>query len=489
MLVPTVDGLLPTPATLVWARRHLETPVVIEDGGRSWTWREIATGAAFVAGQLPDVLGQPVAFSAPNGGGFVAILMGIWMAGGAPAPVSHRLPEAERQSVLDSISPVLTLATSGLGVDADVIIEIGDLPSAPLDPDSVLVPRLSPDTSSLIVCTSGTTGVPKAVVSTLRGVWGFIDNVARKPVNTDELRDPVTTNPSRIDSRPMVHSGAIYGLLSTFWRARPIVVMDRFDAVRYGQLVRDWQVSTLNLVPTMIRMLLDGGDEVGTLSPPASVATTGTAPLPEQWRLDFEARFGIGVQRTYGSTEVNTVSVEPVEDVLSGHRRQGTSGRIVPLVEVQIRAEDGVALEVGSTGEIWVRRETSHTRDGQGWIDTGDLGSVDAEGYIYVNGRKRELIIRGGLKMVPAEIENALLQHPAVVEAVVAGAPDPRLGEVPIAWVRTSVVIEPDELEQFVRARLTAYKVPTAIHLVQDFPRTENGKVRKLELLQGLAHD
>ena len=125
--------------------------------------------------------------------------------------------------------------------------------------------------------------------------------------------------------------------------------------------------------------------------------------------------------------------------------------------------------------------------DADGWIDTGDIGRVDADDYIYITGRKRELIIRGGLKMVPNEIETALLLHPAVTEAVVAGVPDERLGEVPAAWVRLKAAATEDDLREHVRSQLASYKVPVAVYFVDDFPRTESGKVRKHDLVARLA--
>ncbi|HVW44957.1 MAG TPA: long-chain fatty acid--CoA ligase, partial [Amycolatopsis sp.] len=136
-------------------------------------------------------------------------------------------------------------------------------------------------------------------------------------------------------------------------------------------------------------------------------------------------------------------------------------------------------LPVGSDGHIWIRGAAVGD-----WSDTGDLGRVDADRYIYLTGRSRELIIRGGLNIIPAEVENALLEHENVLEAVVAGRPDPRLGEVPVAWVRTeSPSPDTSGLLDFVRARLAAYKVPVAIHQVTEFPRTDNGKVRKHDLV------
>jgi long-chain acyl-CoA synthetase len=496
MLTSTTDGLLPSMAILCWARRESDLPAIIEDGGRTWTWRMVASAAVQVARALDGTASRPVAYSAPNGGAFAAIMMGIWLAGAVPAPVSARLPGAERERVLAGIDPARTIVTADLGLTADVVVDIDHLAVASSDGGlTPELPRVDPQAPGIVICTSGTTGSPKPVLHTMRGIWGFIDGVARKPVDPDAPRPVSEDGPIRVDSRPMNHAGAIYGLLSTLWRGRPLVVMARFEPIRYAELVRQWDIETLNLVPTMVRMLLDAGEEVGALAPPAKVCTSGTAPLPESWREEFEGRFGVPVQRNYGSTEVSTVAVEPLEDALSGNRRAGAAGKISRGVQVEIRDDDNRPVPTGEAGSIWVRSETLRPKvigegsvtDADGWIDTGDVGHIDSEDYIYITGRKRELIIRGGLKMVPAEIETALLLHSAVLEAAVAGVPDERLGEVPAAWVRLTEAATEDDLREHVRGQLAAYKVPVAVYFVDDFPRTDSGKVRKRDLVARLG--
>ena len=495
MLVASADGLLTSPAVLVWARQDSDLPVIIEDEGIEWSWRQLANATAAVADVLPAVAGGRVAFSAPNGGAFVALLCGIWAAGGVPAPVSPKLPPPERARVLATIEAVASVSTSDLGLDTDVVVDADALANAD---DEVrrtrTMPRGAPDDPGIVLCTSGTTGSPKAVVHTLRGVWGMVDSVARHPIDPDALRPAKAAAPRRVESKPMVHIGSIYGLLFDLWRGDSVVVTSRFDPARYAELVRLWGIKTLNLVPSMVRMLLDA--DVGVLSPPATLATTGTAPLPDTWRREFEQRFQIPIQLTYGSTESGgAIAFEPLEDVLAGRRRDGSSGKVVPQLEVQIRSDAGEPLPVGETGRIWVRAETlrptvvgaTAIHDEAGWVDTGDVGNLDPDRYIYLTGRNRELIIRGGLKIVPAEVESTLMEHPDVAEAVVAGVPDDRLGEVPVAWVRvTRREIDGEELRAFVKGHLAAYKVPTAIHFVEEFPRTETGKVRKQVLIDGL---
>ena len=196
VLTPTKDGLLPSMAILAWARRDSDYPAVIEDRGRTWTWKMIANAANQTAQALDGTASRPVAFSAPNGGAFAAIMMGIWLAGAVPAPVSPRLPGAERDRVLASIDPARTIVTAELGLAADVIIDVDDLATARLD-DGLMaeLPRVDPQAPGIVICTSGTTGSPKPVVHTKRGIWGFIDGVARKPIDPDAPRPASSRGP------------------------------------------------------------------------------------------------------------------------------------------------------------------------------------------------------------------------------------------------------------------------------------------------------
>jgi long-chain acyl-CoA synthetase len=491
MLVSSSDGLLTSPAALVWSRRHLDLPLVIEDDGRSWSWSDIARGMALVADRLGNQEGRTVVVSARNGGALVCGLFGVWLAGGVPAPLSPKLPAAERDRILATLGDPAVLAASETGFPSDVSLDEEDLVAAPPVLDRAL-PRLSPSSPGIVLCTSGTTGSPKAVVQTLRGVWGLVDSVATAPVDPDDLPVASADAPRRIEPKPMTHIGALFGMMFDLWRGRSFIVMQRFEPMRYAALVRHHGIKTVSVVPSMLRMLLDA--PVGDLKPPAVYATTGTAALPESLREEFEERFGIPIQLTYGQTEsCGAIAYEPLEDVLNGRRRAGSSGRVVSQIDIEVRDETGAALPTGAEGQIWIRGEVirptvigdSGGRLVDGWLETGDVGRVDADRYIYLTGRQRELINRGGLKVVPAEVESALLEHPAIIEAAVSGRPDERLGEVPVAWVRThGAELDAEQLKAFLKQRLTSYKVPVDIHLVSEFPRTDTGKIRKNLLLE-----
>jgi len=470
------DGTLASPANLLWARRELTLPVLIEADGPTWTWRMLAGAASEIARGLGPMAGGRVTITAPNGGTIVAAILGIWLAGGVPAPLSAKLPPRERARLLAAVGSSADVVHSGLGIPGTVLVADDFADHAP-DPELV-PPRVLPGDPGIVLCTSGTTGTPKTVVHSMHAVWNQVVSVSREDVDPDAPPVPVPAPPARIQCAPMNHIGALFAIIFTLWRGRQLVIMKRFEPVRYAELVRQHGIRTLSLVPSMIRMTLDS--PVRSLAP-AKVVSTGTAALPAVWREEFEQRFGIPVQTTYGQTEAGTIAYEPLSDVLGGTRRPGTAGRVVPQVDVEVRDDAGRTLPPGADGHIWIRAAALNDAD---WFDTGDLGRIDEDRYLYLTGRSRDLIIRGGLNIIPAEVENALLEHENVLEAVVTGQPHPRLGEVPVAWVRTDPPLaDGDELIAFVRERLAAYKVPVSIRQVTEFPRTDNGKVRRQDLV------
>ncbi|WP_017936467.1 class I adenylate-forming enzyme family protein [Nocardioides sp. Iso805N] len=486
MALTVVGRVVAHPASIVWGRRHSARPIFVEDRGRTWTWHDLAVAASDVARQLGALQGGRVTVTLPNGGAIVAAIVGVWLAGGVPVPLSPRLPAAERSRLLESIGAVQHVAAASVDVTAEVHV---GFPSHTARVDETLAPGLvDVDDPGIVLCTSGTTGTPKTIVHSIRAVWGQIDSVSRAVVDPAAMPPLRDLPPDRIQAAPMVHIAAIFAMMFNLWRGRSTVVMQGFEPVRYAELVDEHRVATLSLVPSMIRMLLDS--EVTSLAP-ATLVTSGTAALPPSWRDDFETRFGVPVQATYGQTEVGTIAVEPVADVLEGNRRDGTAGRLVASVAMQVRTQDGRVLGPGETGQLWISgdsvgriRSDTGAAVVDGWLDTGDIGYLDEDDYVFLTGRSRDLIIRGGLNIIPAEVENVLTDHRRVLEAAVTGRPDPRLGEVPVAWVRLAEEVPDADLDAFVRKRLAAYKIPVAFHRVETFPRTDTGKIRKHELVE-----
>jgi fatty-acyl-CoA synthase/O-succinylbenzoic acid--CoA ligase len=225
----------------------------------------------------------------------------------------------------------------------------------------------------------------------------------------------------------------------------------------------------------------------------------GTAPLPEATRIAFEKRFGVPVLRNYGQTEfAGAIAFERFSDV-AGRRPPGSVGRLAPGVEVRILDTDGNPLPEGSIGEIVARSGSSmhgylgdagatFGRDNEGWIATGDLGFLHDGDMLTVVGRTRDMILCGGFNVYPSQVEAALNRLPGVIDSAVAGVPDERLGEVPVALVVTDgTPLSLDGVRQSLRRQLAPYELPRRLHLVDAIPRTDNGKVDRQAVAQAFA--
>jgi long-chain acyl-CoA synthetase len=251
------------------------------------------------------------------------------------------------------------------------------------------------------------------------------------------------------------------------------------------------QVGTL--VPSMIQMLLGQPLEEADLSE-LTVITSGAAPLAEEVRREFEARVPSAmIYEGYGCTESATIiSSNPY-----GERRVGSVGRPVAGCEVSIQDDFGAMLAAGQDGEIcarspgvmggyWRATDSASTVLAGGWLHTGDIGHVDADGYLYVVDRKKDLILRGGFNVFPRDVEDVLLAHPAVALAGVVGRPDVRLGEEVVAFVslRPDAVVTAEELSEHAKRHLAANKYPREITIVPMVPLTSVGKLDRKKLRQ-----
>jgi long-chain acyl-CoA synthetase len=269
-----------------------------------------------------------------------------------------------------------------------------------------------------------------------------------------------------------------------------------FDPAGWLKLATEHRIQGTAMVPSMIQMLLSQPLEEADLSELAFVSS-GAAPLADEVRREFEARVpSATIYEGYGCTEAATfISANPL-----GARRLGSVGRPVAGVELIIADDDGQALPAGQDGEICVRspgvmtgywrsEDTPHLADGAlagGWLHTGDIGHADADGYLYVVDRKKDLILRGGFNVFPRDIEDVLLAHPAVAQAGVVGRPDQRLGEEVVAFVslRPDAAATAEELTEHARQHLAANKYPREITIVPAVPLTSVGKLDRKKLRQ-----
>jgi fatty-acyl-CoA synthase len=338
--------------------------------------------------------------------------------------------------------------------------------------------------------TSGTTGNPKGVL--LR--HASLINVAKLTFETLSVPDGgVCVNPL-----PMFHTaGCVIATLGPLWIGGTVILVERFSPARVLQALRTEKASVLFYVPAVLAALLEAQRTSDAGAPQLHTIMGGASNVSPTLIEAAENVFGATVINLFGQTELSPVlTATRPED--SRADRLNTVGR--PLPQVDCRIVDPVSGEVvgvGESGEICARgyqtfvgylhdsEATARTIDGEGFVHTGDLGTMDSRGYLTVTGRLKELIIRGGENIAPAEIESHLISHDDVVECAVVGLPHDRLGEEVAAVLRTAGadrMLRKDSLVDYLRNRLAPFKIPTRWFVATELPLTPTGKVRKFEL-------
>ena len=435
---------------------------------------------------------------------------GAWRAGVAVTPLIFLVSDDElRHALADSgavavvttpefLSKVLT-AASGVESVRSVIVALGagEAISAGGDGPQVLsfaeVAAAAPgtivdaadDDLAALLYTGGTTGRSKGVPLTHANLF-WCGSSSHQVPGTDELT-------STLMPLPLAHA---YGLLVTCVGMHAEVpgrsiLMRWFDPAGWLKLAQQHRAQRTTLVPSMIQMLLAQPLAEADLSALVAVSS-GAAPLAAETRDEFERRVpSATVYEGYGCTEsASIIAANPL-----GARRLGSVGLPVPGCTVQIRDDAGQVLAPGQDGEIcvqspgvlsgyWRAPDATAAALHDGWLYTGDIGHLDADGYLYVVDRKKDLILRGGFNVYPRDVEDVLLTHPAVAQAAVVGRPDPRLGEEVVAFValRPDTTATPDELVAHARAHLAATKYPREVRIVPAIPLTSVGKLDRKRL-------
>jgi long-chain acyl-CoA synthetase len=348
--------------------------------------------------------------------------------------------------------------------------------------------RSGTDLAALLF-TGGTTGRSKGVPLTHANLfwcgWAANQNSARD-LNTALV--PV----------PLAHAYGLLVICIGFHRDEGgrSILMRWFDPAGWLKLAEEHRVQVSTLVPSMIQMMLGQPLEEADLSE-LTVVTSGASPLAEEVRREFEKRVPSAmIYEGYGCTESATlISSNPY-----GARRVGSVGLPVAGCEVSIQDDFGAMLPAGQDGEIcarspgvmsgyWHAPDSASTVLAGGWLHTGDIGHLDADGYLYVVDRKKDLILRGGFNVFPRDVEDVLVAHPAVALAGVVGRPDVRLGEEVVAFVslRPDAVVTAEELSEHARKHLGANKYPRQITIVPAVPLTSVGKLDRKKLRQWVA--
>ena len=353
-------------------------------------------------------------------------------------------------------------------------------------------PTLAATDAINIQFTSGTTGHPKGATLSHRNILnnGYFVGEAIRLTPADRLCIPV----------PLYHCfGMVMGNLGCLTHGATMVYpSEAFDPLAVLQAVQAERCTALYGVPTMFIAQLDHPRFAEFDLRSLRTGIMAGSPCPVEVMKRVQAQMNLGqVTIAYGMTETSPVSTQSaVDDPLD--RRVSTVGRVQPHLEVQIIDADGRPVPHGATGELCTRgysvmlgywEDEPRTReavDADGWMHTGDLGTMDAEGYINIVGRLKDLVIRGGENVYPREVEEFLYRHPKVQDVQVVGVPDPKYGEELCAWIclRAGQTATPDEIREFCRGQIAHYKIPRHIRFVESFPMTITGKVQKFLMRQ-----
>jgi len=335
--------------------------------------------------------------------------------------------------------------------------------------------------------TSGTTGTPKRVDLTYRALEQSLASAVHyeSAPGGPELR----ATPA-ICWAPLVHISGLWAVVKNVADGRPTILMERFDPSAWAEAVRRHDLKVCGLTPTAVRMILDAGIPAATLSSLRAVIV-GTAPMPPELVDRFVDTYGVPVLVVYGATEfAGAVAgwTRPEFEQWWTHKR-GSVGRAHPGISLRVVDPDsGAVLPAGAVGLLEVQ---GRQLDGVGgatagsWVRTTDLARLDSDGFLFVDGRADDVIIRGGFKVSPTKVAGVLEGHPAVREAGVTGLPDDRLGAVPVAAVEiVDGMTTPTEAElaSFARRHLAPYEVPRTIRVVAALPRTPSMKVSQPQL-------
>jgi long-chain acyl-CoA synthetase len=480
-----------------------DTLVYAED--RDFTVAEFGAAASRLAATMARVGVHPgsVVAAIVEGGPLPLIVMyASWLAGAVYMPCNARLTDPEVRQMLDEVPPAVIIGPQArldsLDIRAGSITNDGDLEWTAATPAVETGLRYDDDVA-LVMRTSGTTGRPKAVLlrhsGTLAGFDAILD---RLRATSSGAKPPGTSPPPNLIPVSLALWAGIYNTLFAFRVGAPVVLLDRFTTGKFVATIKKFNIRSTVLAPAMINMLNDDPD-VTDLAPLRFVRSI-TAPLRKEEAEHFYGQFGIPVLNSYGQTELGGEVVGwSASDVRNfGSAKLGSAGRPHGGIDVQIRGPEGPVLGAGQPGEIWVSSpflmrgyaNSSESMDGRlvdGYLRTGDLGHVDTDGFLWVHGRETDLINRGGLKVSPEEVEEVLRSHPDVADACVAGVPDPRLGEVPYAWVVPVRGFDPQTLADWCRQKLAPYKVPVGFRTIDEIPRSEIGKVLRRDLGQSLV--
>jgi long-chain acyl-CoA synthetase len=478
--------------------------ILAPEPGRTFTYGEFHRLARGLCAELAAsgmAPGDVVSYMQPNGISAATVFLGAMYGGYVVSPVSlfaqdsqieYTLAHSETRIVFAAPEFVdrLRQIAARAGSRTQVRAMAPDAPGLALDatmPASAELPGAT--TPAMLMYTSGTTGVPKGVLLTHGNMVhaGIAVSASLALNETDRV----------LSSLPMFHiNGQCIATVSPLVSGGSIVMPHRFSASQWWPLVERYRPTWINVVPTIIAYLINGPEP----TPAQAAACRGirfgrsaSAPLPPDQHRAFETKFGISVIEAMGLTECASIAFTNPRD--PAERKYGSPGRPLGL-DARVVAPDGSVLGPNVAGEIELRgasvmrgylkdpENTAKTLRPGGWLATGDLGYRDDDDFYFITGRLKELIIKGGENIAPREIDEALLKHPAVLEAAAVGVPDREYGQEILACVvlKPGAACTLDDLHAHCLRELGRYKTPKEIRFIAELPKGPSGKVQRLKL-------
>ncbi|WP_267625712.1 class I adenylate-forming enzyme family protein [Gordonia sputi] len=473
------------PSYFPWELAHRAAAPCVRDDHTELDYASFAARVDAAAEQF-DALGvrrgDVVATFLPNRVELLIAIAAAWRLGAIATPVNPAFTASEAEYQLeDSGARLVLVDDDALPATSDrSVLHVDDLATAASSWTPPEPPQMSDD--ALLIYTSGSTGRPK-------GVRLAHDNLHYMASAMKELMS-LTPADHALLVLPLFHVNAIcVSFLAPVLAGGQLTITGKFSPSRFFTDLHTLSPTYFSAVPTIYALLVSHPDVSAEAFESLRFAICGAAPISKELLDHVESTFGVPILQGYGLTEGTCASAC---NPLDGQRKSGTVGPALPGQTIRIVTPDGADAPTGEPGEVLIsgpnvmrgylnRPDATASTVVDGWLHTGDVGTLDADGYLTLVDRIKDMIIRGGENLYPKEIENALATHPSVLECAVVGAPDPIYGEVPVAFV----VAYPDqpvreaELTDHVASILTKAKRPNEINVVDQLPRNPVGKIDK----------
>jgi fatty-acyl-CoA synthase len=472
--------------------------IIDEDSNKSWTYEAVNKRSSSVAGWLKSQgvkKGDRVALLSPNDISYFDLLFACGKIGAIFVPLNWRLSEHELNEILLDCSPLLlgihqkfenmftslkALVPSSFYVGESMYEEI----TALLDRSNDIEPISELDPLAIIY-TGGTTGKPKGVVLSHQSIqWNAINTILSWNLSDEDVT---------INYMPMFHTGGLNALsLPILMTGGTVVIGDQYTGQKVVHSIQQYNCTIILLVPTMYHLLIQTEEFQRSKFPTMKVFLSGAAPCPFQVYEAFQKK-GLAFKEGYGLTEAgpNNFFIHPEEAQV----KRGSVGKPMLFNSIKLEKEEGQEAAVNEVGELLIKGKHSFSHYwnnelatletiSEGWIHTGDLAKKDEDGFHYIVGRKKDMIITGGENVYPLEIEHWLAAHPEVDEVAVIGLPDDKWGELVAAFIvqKHSQPLDEQELIAYCERKLGRYKIPKKFISLNELPKTHVGKIDKKKL-------